>query len=546
MNSKFRESGISHPFLLVIALASSLALSAVVGIPNSHAGAIYYVSLTGSDTTGDGSSAKPWGSIGFGYSRMIGGDTLIVKNGVYTGQNNFIGRYGGRGYGQPPNGSPGAYTVIRAETPFGVRINKGTSSPDYEDSYIRLINRSYILVEGFVVDHSGGGPESTVSVEGSNHVKVKKLIVKRSGITNDYDEVVATTGSSYVLWEDCALVGQMRYGFYVGGPSDTSQYIIYRRCVVRNDYTATTQPKASFCVYGNNSGYGAQDILFQNCIVIDSHNTGMTGGERTYGGWYNPKNAKNVTWRGCIALKVDSYYAAIFAKEQNGTGMTLTDTVMWDSGPTGDMGIQAQGSGAGLTLNRCTIGGNGTAIGQYSSGTGHVLKNTLFYNNGALYAGGSEGWNVVTNNGFYPVTQAYGTNAVTQLIFGKQKYILRVEADSGLYNAGDDGGNIGATIVNRWGADGTLWGEAGYDSLTGVPVWPWPYQDQIKAVFSESNPPPTGAVPSTNDTQRGFCATGQTLTNYIWSYLGNPTPPEYTTSPPPSKIPAAPQAIRVN
>ncbi|MFH2137589.1 MAG: putative Ig domain-containing protein, partial [Candidatus Omnitrophota bacterium] len=57
-------------------------------------------------------------------------------------------------------------------------------------------------------------------------------------------------------------------------------------------------------------------------------------------------------------------------------------------------------------------------------------------------------------------------------------------------------------------------------------LWPWANEDKIREVFREANNPNSGSTPSNNDTTRGFCADGQTLTKYIWEYLGNTIPPE--------------------
>ena len=72
----------------------------------------------------------------------------------------------------------------------------------------------------------------------------------------------------------------------------------------------------------------------------------------------------------------------------------------------------------------------------------------------------------------------------------------------------------------------------GYDQLTDVPLWPWPHEDRIKAVFAQRNDPPI-ASEAGNETTRRFAAPGKglyggpiTLTSYIWEYTGTPCPPE--------------------
>ena len=93
------------------------------------------------------------------------------------------------------------------------------------------------------------------------------------------------------------------------------------------------------------------------------------------------------------------------------------------------------------------------------------------------------------------------------------KYPLRIEPGSALFGTGFGGANYGATVVNRYGADGTRWGEAGYNTLTSTPLWPMPNQATIKAQLC-------------NGVTRGWCGTNSTLTQYVWGLLGNGLPPE--------------------
>jgi hypothetical protein len=110
------------------------------------------------------------------------------------------------------------------------------------------------------------------------------------------------------------------------------------------------------------------------------------------------------------------------------------------------------------------------------------------------------------------------------------KYVTREETGTPVYGTASDGGNIGATILYEIGTTGTLWGDAGYDTVTGTSLWPFPNESTIKsdmASFTMTNPI-TGATISGT---RGFAATATSLcgaplslTTYIWEALGYPTP----------------------
>ena len=79
---------------------------------------------------------------------------------------------------------------------------------------------------------------------------------------------------------------------------------------------------------------------------------------------------------------------------------------------------------------------------------------------------------------------------------------------------------IGPTILKKIGVSGTLYGDTGYTDTTTDNLWPWPYEERIKADM---------ASVATVGT-RGFCTgtskdgSAQTLTKYIWEYLGNQIP----------------------
>ena len=73
----------------------------------------------------------------------------------------------------------------------------------------------------------------------------------------------------------------------------------------------------------------------------------------------------------------------------------------------------------------------------------------------------------------------------------------------------------------KYGIDGTFYGDSGYNTLTANALWPYPNENRIKSDFS-----------SVNGGARGFCTgtsldgSAQTLTKYIWEYLGNVIPSE--------------------
>jgi len=60
---------------------------------SSVSGATYYISPTGEDSSGNGTDGDPWATLHKAFENMQGGDTLIIKNGTYTGEANCIRRF---------------------------------------------------------------------------------------------------------------------------------------------------------------------------------------------------------------------------------------------------------------------------------------------------------------------------------------------------------------------------------------------------------------------------------------------------------------------
>jgi hypothetical protein len=423
-----------------------------------------FVSTAGNDSTGDGTEARPWRTIRFGAGRMLSGDTLVVKPGVYTGLANAITGM--------PSGTAARATRIVAEQPMEVRI-QSTTSLNYFDTLLQ-INGENIVVDGFVFDMANTREPPNIAEVLGRYNKVTRSIFKRSGDIDAYGGLLYNGGDDN-LFEDLAGVGACRYCFVQGGPTASNQRNIWRRIVGRFDYANSKQPKATFATYGNDSTLDVRDHLYQNVIAVDGQNPGTlgAGGEEKYGGFYTPKNTANVRLQGTIILREGAAYAGAFIREF-GSVNSATHTLIWD---------------------------------MPQSGAGAV---------GLLAASGSN----MTIGGQIPGQAAEVTNSITASL------LKPAVPPANLLN-----NTPGAVILQRYGGTGTRWGEPGFDQLSTEDLWPWPFQDKIKAVFGEPNAVPPGNSPAVNNTKRGFAGDGAglyggaiTLTSYIWEYVGTPCP----------------------
>ena len=458
--------------------------------------ATYYVDASRPDNSGDGTSwATAKKNIYPGIKLMKGGDTLIVKSGIYNTQyqTGKATDTTGDTIHHVPSGIAGNPTTIKADVDFGViltGIGGGGSYSDYEQqAVVTLVNVSYVNIEGFLIKNAGGWNKyslSAVELNNTNHCKIRKIGVK-NGVNpiGEYGGAIHVSGS-YNLVEDSFACGMMRYGIWGSGGKEPN-YNIFRRCIVRWDYCTTTQPRAAITWYGNSTGVAPSGSMYmQNCIAIDGNN-GETGSQTFTGGFSVPHETSGITRYGCISLK--NYGFGFHSSEDSlSRDNTNTQCINWDS----TSGTWWRNLGSGIsgvyncTSNKGVSGGNNGPV--YCEAKNNVVVGSTISNMKTIV-------NTVTKNN------------------SDFLYIVRSPDLT-----------AGATIEKQYGVTGALYGEPGWDTLTEISLWPWPHEEAIRALFKEPNTPPAGTFPLINDTNRGFCADGETLTNYIWNYLGHGNP----------------------
>jgi MYXO-CTERM domain-containing protein len=488
-----------------------------------------YVAKTGSDTANACTSqGSPCATIAQGVASMAGGDTLVISDGVYAEQ-----------IRNPPAGSAGAYTTVQAEHDWGVTID-GSGFPNNFMNGIHITTGSYIVIRGFHVKmNQANDTNEGVIVTGVDHVKIQRCSVAYSGTFGNVGAFDVGPAAYYVLIEECYAYGGARYPFIVY----QSTHAIVRRCVSRLDYWNGSLQAANF------TNYNGDMTLWQNNIAIDSDNANI-GGSGLYGGFFDENKLPDASWsgtatrlthRGNIVLNVQPYFSGIYDYDISNLH-TYSDDIVWDS-HGGFYGDYIHGDAPVLDAQRFTIGRiRGTydgPNGQGSAGTGffigpgasativsNTLSHSILWHNpsfGVADYAASDYDSFFANGADYGgtlATPAAGAHDRSDDLTAGLMYLPRPEPGSTLATAG-----IGASIIYMWGATGTLWGDPGYDTITAEPLWPFPNEGVIRSdMASYVGPGGAGA--------RGFTAgtsldgSPQTLTKYIWEYLGNQIPPD--------------------
>lgn len=422
----------------------------------------YYVNQSGNN--GEATTletGKTTITAGIALLSASGGDTLLINDGTYAETLSTTGAYSD-------------YNTIQAINAGSAIISGAVHLP---------YTSAYTIWSGFKFNYAGDK-----YIEG-NHHKFLNCAFQGGGAsgygintclgTNDYPN-----GTSYILMEDCWFYGTGgRYNLI----AYLADHIVFRRCVMRHDggygpYSGN--PEACLTVY--NSQY----VELQNCIAIDSNlDTYVYYGQCFYF-VYNSASAEttsNISVRGCIALNTKQNGYRTDAGYSTLTMGTFTDNVAWDFAEFAVVNGSSNATLA-MTVTEGTFGNGTYGYGDWGPGSPSVTYSIASNISSTVYSGWTDGTGNTTSPG------------------AALLYIPRTES-----------GSAGANLTTKIGTSGTQYGDTGYATDTGSALWPFPNEDRIKTDMA--------AVSA-----RGFCTGTQigggaeTLTTYIWEYLGNQIP----------------------
>jgi len=472
----------------------------------------YYISPTGNDsysTAQAQNEATPWKSFNKAFSEMNSSDELVLLNGTYSeaAGTGYIS-YQGSGSAQPPSGSSKTLpTIVRAKNPGQVTI--------IGQLFIGRSTRKdqFVKIQGITFE--GGG-----SLYNTSYVYIKECgfhsTNQSSGAvfgigTNDHEN-----GNNYNLVEDCWIWGQERV-IAINYRADNN---IWRRVVVRGDGCNSSNCTGSGNPNVGISVYDSKNVSLQNIIVIDR----ILGGGEPYGDYASAQHTSDGhwlgpnEWLGCLSLRAPDTGYYFEADYSNDNTWTVVNSIAWDSegiGFNSSSPSWATESIRNITLSNFTAGNtNLDGIRIYRIDTG-MVKNIVSYNAGRYGVNSSippTYCNVYgsADQPYYQTSCSVGAKTSDPTNDGTPSslmYLIRIEDGSVLSGSGD-AGDYGANVVKRYGLDGAFYGDSNYNTLSSIDLWPWPNEERIRDDMGASS-------------SRGFCASGQSLTSYIWEYLGN-------------------------
>lgn len=483
-----------------------------------QAGKIFYIAPTGSDWNNGRSADKPWRSFSHAFAKMMGGDELVLLDGIYseatgTGSITFSDQgdhSGGPRSGQIPSGrSIERPTYVHAQNPGKATVHG-----------MLFIGRkfrkdSHIRIQGITFE--GGG-----ELYNTSYITIKDCGFHGPfGIgTNDHED-----GNDHNLIEDVWIWASRERIIAI---NYRSRFNVWRRVIVRGDGCGQPGCQGSGNPNVGITVYDSSNISLQNVMVIDRV---LAPGDAPYADFAVAQHTPGAhlfgqnEWLGTISLRAPdtAYY---MEPDRNGTidpTIRIINAIAWDAR---ELGFNLQREGTGNVLSNLTaraLGGDGVRIATYAEqGT---LRNVISVDAGryginsrytpdhaVVYGSQSRAYNESScQTGCYSFDPRAGTAPAL-------RHLVRIEPGSSLSGKGADGGDIGANVLFRYGTDNSRYGDPDFNSLTGVPLWPWPNDARIQSEMCADQ-----------ETARGFCKAGS-LTRYLWEYLGKPMPPEVSSA----------------
>jgi hypothetical protein len=455
-----------------------LALLLAVLVPTPAWGVnTYYISPTGSDTTGDGSTGNPWKTFAKFLTVEQPGDTLYLKDGNYTTASGGAGRLlpnctaGGNGV----NGTSAARITVQAENE-----RQAIVASDGLLGHVFMFRCSFWDIRGLVLTSQDNASATgngwfAIQVSGGTNVRLyRNLLYRGNRYPGGSTAIGFTGGGSSHLAEENEAYDFDRNVIY----AYDSDGIVFRRNFCRPRSTGRG-PDPTPGAKGPNDcylSYSAKNNIFENNIAVGP--------------------AQTAAW--AIGSKPEGpnfYYGNIVLNWTAPAGILLRGSGTWRNNVVlfaGAAGIAIQGAGDTPRFSPYTWLLENNSV--FNATTGHYIDcdngagvtSGITIRNGLVGSASGAGLRVLTasecNARVFEYTAGYaspmwGSNTETRdtattpptgvsstLDVGACR--VWIPTTSSLHGRGKDGADIGANILYRY-EDGTLTTEPLWDPGTG-------------------------------------------------------------------------------
>jgi len=217
------------------------------GTPNNHlqptgneilaTGNVYYVAKDGSNSW-DGSLEHPWLTIQKAADTMVAGDTVYIKEGVYTER--VVAQQ---------SGSSEKFITYKAYPGHKPVIDAGGSGTAFS-----IIGKSYIKIDGLEIRNAGNWG---ILVEDSTNIEIRNVKVSYSNLEN----IQIRGDSSQVLLENCEVSHSQNYsGIDIYQYNDRPHHVTVRNCTAHHNeqFAGIASEQADNLIIDSNICYNNQ------------------------------------------------------------------------------------------------------------------------------------------------------------------------------------------------------------------------------------------------------------------------------------------------
>ena len=497
----------------------------------------YYISPNGNDANDALSLSSPIQTFVHAHNLMVGGDTLILMDGTYAEQL------------YPPSedsGSTGTPTIFRAQNmgqaviaPTTLRVDQETSGSLFVYSTNSATSHDFVF-DGLMVE--GTGEHAAISIRSADNVTSQtmtyNIAVKNCGAfgsaidSNNAGSTISLTKNS--LLEDCFFFGFGRYAL----SNYATHGVTLRRIILRFDWWEgdsykPNDPRDGIAFYNVENGIGENIIVMDmggrpnsahsgdmNAITVGGNDTGLaiTGTSNTelLGSiLYNNYDQRYGSVNG-LMLNGGSGAAGTPASPGDTHDVTINDLVVSN---IDSYGVYVYNNIVNVDIDNLTAMHAFTGLQVNSSPQNNVEGITIDNSFGTNNSNRGIVWDVNdTTPTNISVTNCSNQSNIEAAYAPTVNYIPT--------NTPVVGHERGADVTKRY-VDGVK---------TNIDLWPWSNQNLIKDkmcsnIYLQKISDAINAKEGTNISYLpGLCATSKTITDYIWSALGNNCPSNVCSS----------------
>ncbi|MHB1459364.1 MAG: right-handed parallel beta-helix repeat-containing protein, partial [Armatimonadota bacterium] len=231
------------------AFTVALCLAVMVMAQISGFAATYYLSPTGNDTTGNGSSGNPWFTLQKASQSATAGDIVLVQPGTYNyGSTNTLST----------SGSSGSYITYAANG--AVTLNFTNSSADGLD-----ITGSHVELDGFNI--TGVPNPYTIYISNATDVQVRAC--------NIIPNMMVSNSSNILIRQNVFTQSTSNHGLIIGG---SSSYV----SVLGNTFYGITSGYGVWFYSSSSTGNQVINSIFKNCYVGIYNSQGLADSAHDY------------------------------------------------------------------------------------------------------------------------------------------------------------------------------------------------------------------------------------------------------------------------